>query len=159
MIYYLKDREKFLNLSKSCNRKKLMQQKSFMFNHVDTLMLLEYLLTKRIIFAGRKCHDYLPKLPNYIFMFDPRNISFLNYVFSRQSITSVIRLSNSSIIFTETTLKIKKWSLKNFPWSNFASEFPRNILKVAKIDSREIFFKAQFAKIDLREILGKTQMA
>ena len=37
--------------------------------------------------------------------------------------------------------------------------FPRNTLKVAKINAREIFMKDRFAKIDSREILGKAQMA
>ena len=102
--------------------------------------------------------DFLPKLQNYIFFFYPRNLFLLNYVFSRPSITSVICLSNNNIIFTETILKIETRSLKPFPCGNCEIEFPRNILKVAKIDSHAIFVKAQFKKINSREIL-KAQMA
>ena len=91
--------------------------------------------------------------------FDPRNLLLLHYIFSRPSITSVIRLSNNNIIFTETILKIGKRSLKPFSCGNCAIKFPRNILKVAKIDSHEIFVEAQFAKINSCEILCKAQMA
>ena len=101
--------------------------------------------------------NFFDKMQNYFFY--PRNIFLLNYIFSRPSITSVIRLSNNNIIFTETILKIEKRSLKPFPCGNCAIEFPRIMLKVAKIDSHEIFVKAQFAKINSREILGKAHMA
>ena len=49
--------------------------------------------------------------------------------------------------------------LKPFPCGNCVIEFLRNILKVAKIDFREIFVNAQFAKNNPRKILGKPQMA
>ena len=127
--------------------------------NVATLMLLNYLFTlKNRIFAGRKFHAFCQNC-KIRFLFGPQKSFLLNYVFSRPSITSVIRLSNNNIIFTETILQIEKRLLKHFPCGNCAIEFPRNILKVEKIDSHEIFVKAQFAKINSREILGKAQMA
>ena len=98
------------------------------------------------------------KIAKLDFFLDLRNL-FIWITSFRDHPLLAICLSNNSIKFTENIWKIKRISLKPFPWGNCAIEFPRNILKVAKIDSREIFVKDRFVKIDSREILGKAQMA
>ena len=77
------------------------------------------------------------------FELEIRNLIFSNYVFSRPSISSVIRLSNNIIIFTETILKItKKFVETFFLEATVQLNSFENIVKVAKIDSCEIFDKA-----------------